>query len=176
LLKLDMERAPFELLGLELVVNGEIPGTEGIAVRFGGSIDRLDRKNGVLRILDYKTGGNPKTPADVEALFAQDSERASHVFQIFLYASILQHKKPEAAICPELLYVHKASVSDFEPGISFGSKKFKQIITSFKPFENLFNVNINNLIINLFNKEIPFTQTPVAEKCIYCDYKNLCRR
>jgi hypothetical protein len=176
LLKLDLQRAPFELLGLELVVNGEIPGTEGIPVRFGGTIDRLDRKDGVLRILDYKTGGNPKTPADVDALFAEDAERASHVFQIFLYASVLQHKKPDATICPELLYVHKAAVSDFESGISFGAKKFKQAITSFKPFEETYNFNLNNLIINLFNTQKPFTQTPITEKCSYCDYKNICRR
>lgn len=173
LLKLDRDRTPFELLGLELPVVGEL---QNLDVRIGGTIDRLDRKDGVLRILDYKTGGNPKTPVDVEALFAEDAERASHVFQIFLYASILQLQMPEADICPELLYLHKAAVSDFEPGISMGSGKIKQVITSFKPFEETFNSNINNLIINLFNPEIPFTQTSVIEKCLYCDYKNLCRR
>ena len=174
LLKLDLERAPFELLGLELVVNGEIQGTEGIAVRFGGTIDRLDKKDGVQRIVDYKTGGNPKTPADVDALFAEDADRASHVFQIFLYASILQNEAN--IVCPELLYIHKAAASNFESGIWLGSQKNKQKVTDFKPFEETFKNNLNNLIINLFNNNLPFTQTPHAEKCIYCDYKNLCRR
>jgi hypothetical protein len=174
LLKLDLERAPFELLGLELVVNGEIQGTEGIAVRFGGTIDRLDKKDGVQRIVDYKTGGNPKSPADVDALFAEDADRASHVFQIFLYASILQNETN--IVCPELLYIHKAAASNFESGISLGSLKNKQKVTEFKPFEESFENNLNNLIINLFNKNLPFIQTPHAEKCIYCDYKNLCRR
>ena len=192
LLKLDRERAPFELLGLELEVSGEIQCTnqaasigertsriqeqEGIAVRFGGTIDRLDRKDGVQRILDYKTGGSQKNPPNVESLFGDDIDRANYVFQIFLYAAILQDKNPETVYCPELLFIHKAAVPDFDCAIYVGSKKEKQKVTDFKPFEEAFKTNLNNLIINLFNSEIPFSQTPHPEKCTYCDYKNLCRR
>jgi ATP-dependent helicase/DNAse subunit B len=176
LLKIDQARAPFELLGLELGVLGEIEGQEGRPVRFGGTIDRLDRKDGILRILDYKTGGIPKTPADLASLFSDEPNRAAYVFQILLYASILQGKQPDADITPELLYIHKAAASDYVSEIAFGSQKNKQAITSFKPFETDFKAQLNNLIINLFNPELPFSQTPYPEKCAYCDYKNLCRR
>jgi len=210
LLKLDQERAPFEILGLELDVNGEmkvsnckqreiidsdtkknscanysssseecvteIQNQESITVRFGGTIDRLDRKDGVQRILDYKTGGSPKNPSNVDALFGDDVDRANYVFQIFLYAAILQDSNPDTIYCPELLFIHKAAVPDFEAAIYVGSKKEKQKVTEFKPFEETFKNNLNNLIINLFDPEIPFVQTPHAEKCSYCDYKNLCRR
>jgi len=176
LLKLDHERAPFELLGLELEVSGEIKGQEGITVRFGGTIDRLDRKGSVQRILDYKTGGSQKNPSNVEALFSEDIDRANYVFQIFLYALILQDNNPDTIYCPELLFIHKAAVPDFECGIYVGVKKEKHQITEFKPFEETFRSNLNNLILNLFNPEIPFTQTLHPEKCTYCDYKNMCRR
>jgi len=176
LLKIDQTRAPFELLGLELPVEGEAEGREGIAVRFGGTIDRLDRKDGIIRILDYKTGGNAKNPPDIASLFSDDEDRASHVFQTLLYASILQSKRPTSELCPELLYIHKAAAAEFDSGISIGTNRNKQVITSFKPFDEEFRTNINNLIINLFNPEIPFTQTPHVKKCTYCDYKNLCRR
>ncbi len=188
LLKLDKERAPFELLGLEIEVSGEIQCAnqtasseteiqqqESIAVRFGGTIDRLDRKDGIQRILDYKTGGSPKNPSNVEALFADEADRANYVFQIFLYAAILQDRHPDTVYCPELLYINKAAVTDFESGITLGSKKEKQNVTDFKPYEVPFKTNLNNLIINLFNPEIPFFQTPHPEKCAYCDYKNICR-
>lgn len=176
LLKIDQERAPFELLGLELNVTGAIEGREGTAVRFGGTIDRLDRKDGITRILDYKTGGNAKTPSEVDDLFSEEPERASHIFQIFLYSSILQGQFPEIPICPELFYVHKAAASDFDSAIVFSNNRSKLKVTEFKPFEENFKTNLNNLIINLFNPEIPFTQTPHPEKCAYCDYKKLCRR
>lgn len=215
LLKLDQDRAPFEILGLELEVSGEMnvparkqpanidsdteknqlinsiessgdfaSGTQeqecivepsGKTVRIGGTIDRLDRKDGVLRILDYKTGQSPKTFTDVDALFSDEAQRASHIFQIFLYASILQGKNPDTEICPELLYIHKAAASNFESGIPFGGKKGLKV-TEFKPFEESYRTNLIDLIINLFDPKIPFAQTPHAEKCTYCDYKNLCRR
>lgn len=176
LLKLDQERAPFELIGLELNVSVPVQPEEGLEVQVGGTIDRLDQKDGVLRILDYKTGGIPKSPADVESLFTPDAARASHVFQIFLYAYMLQSSNPEATICPELLYVHKAAATGYISGIDFGSFRDKHKITDFKPYSEAFASNLHGLIKNLFDKEIPFTQTPVVEKCSYCDYKNLCRR
>ncbi|MCX6307265.1 MAG: PD-(D/E)XK nuclease family protein, partial [Bacteroidia bacterium] len=202
LLKLDQERAPFEILGLELEVSGEmnIPsrkqpanidsdteknqrmnsiessgefasGTQeqecmeepsGKTVRIGGTIDRLDRKDGVLRILDYKTGQSPKTFTDVDALFSDEAQRASHIFQIFLYASILQGKNPDTEICPELLYIHKAAASNFESGIPFGGKK-GQKITEFKPFEDSYRTNLIDLIINLFDPKILFEQPPTSK-------------
>lgn len=176
LLKLDQARAPFEILGLELPVEGELEGPQDIAVRIGGTIDRLDKKDGVVRILDYKTGGNAKNPIDIASLFSDEEDRATNVFQTLLYTSILQRKQPEIDLYPELLYIHKAAAAEFDAGISIGSNRNKQVITSFKPFEEDFHFNINNLIINLFNPEIPFNQTPHSKKCTYCDYKNLCRR
>jgi len=174
LLKLDQERAPFELLGLELKVSGNIAVQADLQVKIGGTIDRLDRKDGILRILDYKTGGKSKNPPSIESLFTPDYERASHVFQIFLYASILQNETD--ILCPELLYIHKAAASDYTPGIGIGTFKEKQLVTDFKPFAESFQNNINDLILNLFDKNLPFTQTSVTEKCAYCDYKNMCRR
>jgi ATP-dependent exoDNAse (exonuclease V) beta subunit len=176
MLGIDQKQAPFELMGLELEVTGSLNGPGDQPVRIGGTIDRLDRKEGVLRILDYKTGGIPKSPADLEALFSDEEDRASHIFQIFLYASILQSRYPDTEIRPELLYLHKAASSDFDPVIALGSYKNKQVITSFKPLEEPFQANLNTMIINLFDPKIPFTQTPHAKKCVYCDYKNLCRR
>jgi hypothetical protein len=176
MLGIDQKHAPFELVGLELEVTGNLPGPDDQPVRIGGTIDRLDRKEGVLRILDYKTGGVPKTPADLEALFSDEEDRASHIFQIFLYASILQSRYPDTEIRPELLYLHKAASSDFDPAITLGSFKNKQAITSFMSLKEPFQANLNTMIINLFDPNIPFTQTPHAKKCVYCDYKNLCRR
>jgi hypothetical protein len=75
-----------------------------------------------------------------------------------------------------LFYVHKAAAPDFDSAIAFSQNRSKQKVTEFKPFEESFKTNLNNLIINLFNPDIPFTQTPHPEKCAYCDYKNLCRR
>ena len=44
-------------------------GQGPITLRLGGTIDRMDAKDTTLRIVDYKTGGSPKTPANIEQLF-----------------------------------------------------------------------------------------------------------
>lgn len=48
----------------------EIDTPQGkLALQIGGTIDRLDSKGDTLRIVDYKTGGTPKTPENIEQLF-----------------------------------------------------------------------------------------------------------
>lgn len=45
----------------------------------------MDSKNDTLRIVDYKTGGTPKTPENIEQLFTPADNRPSYIFQTFLY-------------------------------------------------------------------------------------------
>ena len=64
----DLQYAPFSMEAMEKGVAEDIDivTPKGmIKSRIGGIIDRIDSKEGTLRIVDYKTGGSPKTPADV---------------------------------------------------------------------------------------------------------------
>ena len=76
-----------------------------IKSRIGGIIDRMDSKDGTLRIVDYKTGGDADTPPHVESLFIPDKKRSNYVFQTFLYAAIMCRKQPTMKIAPALLYI-----------------------------------------------------------------------
>jgi hypothetical protein len=176
LLKRDQEHAPFELIGLEKKITGKMEVPDNLMVTVSGDVDRLDRKEGVVRILDYKTGGFPLSPARVESLFFPEAKRPSNIFQIFLYAWILRQKDPVQPVRPELLYIHKAAASDYSTSITFGGRKEKLEVTDFAPFEATFEENLKKLIFNLFDINEPFMQTNIVEKCMFCDYKNCCRR
>jgi hypothetical protein len=177
LLQIDQERAPFTLVGLEKTVSGEISIGENIRVGVGGVIDRLDNKDNVLRILDYKTGGKVKKAASMEALFDSEAEdRASYVFQIMLYASILQKEDTDLQISPEILYIHQALKEKYSSQVEFGSRYEITTVNTFQPFASPFQEATQKLLNDLFDKSLPFKQTDHPEKCIYCDYKNLCRR
>lgn len=63
-------------------------------LRLGGTIDRMDAKEGTLQIVDYKTGGSPKTPVNIEQLFTPSETRPNYIFQTFLYAAIMSRKQP----------------------------------------------------------------------------------
>ena len=72
LLRNDLQYAPFRMIGMEQKVTEDIQieGPKGmLSLKIGGTIDRMDSKEGTLRIVDYKTGGSPKVPANVEQLF-----------------------------------------------------------------------------------------------------------
>jgi len=177
LLQIDKERAPFELKGLEKKVSSEKILGDHIRVGIGGIIDRIDSKDHQWRILDYKTGGKEKKAASVETLFDPDTEnRANYVFQILLYASILQKENPTQSIHPEILYIHQALKENYTSNITFGYRQTKINVDLFEPFEKEFSEHLDHLLNQLFDSTKPFVQTDNPEKCIYCDYKNICRR
>ena len=53
----------------------------------------MDSKGDTLRIVDYKTGGTPKTPESIEQLFTSADNRPNYIFQTFLYAAIMCRKQ-----------------------------------------------------------------------------------
>jgi len=179
LLKLDLERTPFEMTAMEKEVSEifEAETPEGkVSLRIGGIIDRIDQKYGDIRILDYKTGGTPRNPESVEALFENSANRSSYIFQIFLYSIILKKKNPEVRIAPQILYIHKAAKDDYSPVITFGTFKQKKDVDDIGEYEAYFREKLNELLSRLFDPTRNFVQTEVLEKCTYCDYKRICRR
>lgn len=65
LLQNDLRYAPFTFIASEMEVDEpiDIQTPKGvIKSRIGGIIDRMDSKDGTLRIVDYKTGGDADTP------------------------------------------------------------------------------------------------------------------
>ena len=78
LLQNDLRYAPFTFIASEMEVDEpiDIQTPKGvIKSRIGGIIDRMDSKDGTLRIVDYKTGGDADTPPHVESLFIPDKKR-----------------------------------------------------------------------------------------------------
>ena len=68
----------------------------------------MDSKEGTLRIVDYKTGGSPKVPANIEQLFTPAEGRPNYIFQTFLYAAIMARQQA-LKVAPSLLYIHRAA-------------------------------------------------------------------
>ena len=118
LLQNDLRYAPFTFIASEMEVDEpiDIQTPKGvIKSRIGGIIDRMDSKDGTLRIVDYKTGGDADTPPHVESLFIPDKKRSNYVFQTFLYAAIMCRKQPTMKIAPALLYIHRAATETSSP-------------------------------------------------------------
>lgn len=184
LLRNDLRYAPFTFVGSEqrIFENIEICTSTGdIQSRIGGIIDRIDSKGESLRIVDYKTGGDADTPANVQSLFIPDKKRSNYVFQTFLYASIvckkLREKNDSRLVAPALLYIHRAASENYSPVIQMGEpRKPKEPVDNFAQYEGDFRENLKTLLEDIFNPDISFTQTEIEDKCAYCDFKALCKK
>lgn len=180
LLQNDLRYAPFTFIASEMEVDEpiDIQTPKGvIKSRIGGIIDRMDSKDGTLRIVDYKTGGDADTPPHVESLFIPDKKRSNYVFQTFLYAAIMCRKQPTMKIVPALLYIHRAATETYSPVIQMGeSRKPKEAVEDFSKYEKEYRERLQGLLEEIFNPEKSFTQTEIIEKCTYCDFKALCKR
>lgn len=178
LLKHDYAYAPFTFVGSEKEVYENITVHTPVGdftTRIGGFIDRLDSKDGTLRIVDYKTGGNADTPRSLESLFIRDKNRSGYIFQTFLYAAIMS-KLTQEKIAPALLYIHRAASDNYSPVIRIKEDKVVEDVNDFSKYESKFREKLQELVDEIFHPDVPFTQTDMEEKCAYCDFKAICKK
>ena len=179
LLRNDLQYTPFEMVAMEKKVSEEMTiqtGQGPFTLRLGGTIDRMDAKEGTLRIVDYKTGGSPKTPANIEQLFTPSETRPNYIFQTFLYAAIMSRKQ-SLLVAPALLYIHRAASESYSPVIEMGEPRKPKIpVNNFAFFEDEFRERLQALLEEVFDEKEAFTQTKDIKKCSYCDFKAICKR
>ncbi len=178
LLRHDLQYAPFRMEGMEQPVREtmEIDTSIGrVTLQIGGTIDRLDSKAETLRIVDYKTGGIPKTPESIGQLFTPAEGRPNYIFQTFLYAAVMCRQQP-LKVAPALLYIHRAASESYTPIIEMGPARQPKIpVNNFALYEEDFRTRLKELLEEIFDKEVPFTQTEAKRQCQWCDYRRLCQ-
>lgn len=178
LLRNDLQYAPFEMIDMEKKVWEEVTvdnAEQPFTLRLGGTIDRLDAKEGTLRVVDYKTGGAPMKPTNIEQLFTPAEKRPNYIFQTFLYAAIMC-RKTAYKVAPSLLYIHKAATDSYSPVIEMGEPRKKAPVDNFAVWDAEFREKLQQLLAEIFDKEQTFTQTEDTNKCAYCDFKAICKR
>lgn len=178
LLRQDARYAPFTIIGMENLCRKpfQINSPSGeFTINIGGYIDRFDLKDGILRIVDYKTGGNAKKINAIEELFEDSNKRATHIFQTFIYADIISDDMKQYKVAPSLLYIHRAADEDYSPIIQMGSRPAKDI-DDYTEIKEEFFTHLSELIQEIFEKEVSFSQTENRDSCGYCDFKALCKR
>ncbi len=170
-LECDRQDAPFILDALEENVKTQIELENGLTVNIGGNIDRVDIKNGVLRIIDYKTGKAQKKITNIEDLFNQEKHSDQKaVFQTSLYALIKSRTTEHSHIQPCVI-----SIRDLYGEYDINLYMNKNVIT-FDSIKENFLPELDFLLMELFNPAIPFEQTTNVKNCDYCLFRQHCQR
>ncbi|SHE74820.1 PD-(D/E)XK nuclease superfamily protein [Mariniphaga anaerophila] len=177
LLEIDLELAPFELVALEggyyttLQVN---VGEKTLQVPVGGKIDRVDRVNGKLRIIDYKTGNVESFSfKELGELFEKDKEKPrKEILQALIYCLVYVKETGKTEdIQPAIYSLRKFFDEKFSPEI-----KQDRHAVAFHQLEKEFTKQLQVLISEIFSETGRFYQTPHEKYCQYCPYNKICQR
>jgi hypothetical protein len=176
ILEYDRLQTPFEILGLEKKLYHDFPmDLHGIPVKVGlkGIIDRIDRKDGLIRIIDYKSGKDESTFMDIPGLFDRvDDKRNKAIFQTFFYALLYVRNNPECIKMPVLsgLYnVQELYNTDFDLRIKIKNGREKNALDNVLPYLEEFENHLAALILEIYDPEIPFRHRQDKDECMYCE-------
>lgn len=180
----DASTAPFRLVSLEkekkYQTTLEIQTSTGMRqVVLRGIIDRVDEWKGVIRLIDYKSGGDQKTFPDLEALFDRSLEKRNKAaMQTLFYGLIYQGTHPEntAPLKPAIFNLKEVFNDDFDPYLYQKEGRNSLEVMDYQTYDADFQGKLKELLEEMFNPEIPFNQTEVLKKCEYCPYKEICGR
>ncbi len=181
-LRMDEDRAPFEIVALEgthedgykfqwpINVNGD-----QLIINLKGIIDRIDRKDGQIRILDYKSGKDSRELKSLDSLFdATDDKRNKAAFQLLFYTLLYQHKHgDQEPVSPGLYNIREMFGDAFDTRLQL---KDHGPIEDIRPWLDSYRGKLDELLIEIFDRQTTFTQTEDLRKCQYCAYKDLCGR
>ncbi|WP_276365807.1 PD-(D/E)XK nuclease family protein [Chryseolinea sp. H1M3-3] len=176
ILDLDKAYAPFDIEileqgGLDYKVSiDQYPGTALIS----GKIDRVDRKDNLIRVIDYKTGKDKLDFTSIASLFSRDAKRNKAAFQTLLYALLYKSNTSQTSykIVPGLIN----RMNLFDKNFKFGLKVGKNFVEDVEPLLPEFSQHLKTLVEDLYNPAVPFDQTPDLELCKFCPYQRICYR
>jgi len=185
ILQVDRRYAPFEISSLEGFAKSEITinvENRSETARLKGFIDRIDKKDNVFRIVDYKTGSVGKRFPSVEVLFTEAAVKSDYkaVFQTFFYGILAKTKfKNHAQSIYPVIYDVRAMYDDqFNPNLYRKQGRDEEMVNelNFNDFLNEYEVFLSQLISEIFDVQVPFNQTENTDNCEYCSFKQICGR
>jgi hypothetical protein len=145
---------------------------ETLCVNFKGIIDRIDRVADTYRVIDYKTGTGTTDFKDIEQLFdASKNNRPHQILQVFIYALFYQSDNKDFRISPAIYYL-RSVFKDFNPSVSCQKNKIDDIAVYFPDFEEKFK----SLLAEIFDPNVPFSQTLNEKNCEWCAFGDVCGR
>ncbi|HEY0653208.1 MAG TPA: PD-(D/E)XK nuclease family protein [Chryseosolibacter sp.] len=180
IIEIDKSHTPFTIEGLEqegltFTVKLDYPPYKAVV---GGKIDRVDRKDNQVRVIDYKTGKDKLSFDSIASLFVRDSKRNKAAFQTLLYALLYRNNflTSQADGGVQLVPGLINRMNLFDEDFTFGLKIGRDQITDVSGILPEFELHLKNLFNDLFNPDQQFDQTSDLENCKLCPYTSICYR
>jgi ATP-dependent helicase/nuclease subunit B len=178
ILNYDEMEAPFSILDLEskdqISFKINVDGLERSVV-LHGIIDRVDLKNGVTRVVDYKTGKDELVYSSLSEIFDADSGKQNKALvQTLFYTYVYEQAKGITGMEPNLYLIRKMRK---EGTLFYSSESRKRVhlqVEHLAAQKQEFIVLLKSKLEELFDAALPFVHTTQADNCKYCPYLSLC--
>lgn len=187
LLKYDADIADanggIEFVSLEksyyMPMNIEIGGKQ-YKISVGGTIDRVDKCSGVVRIVDYKTGTNKIEVPSFDSIFDPEQIRNyKGALQTLIYCMTYDYEHP-GNLCIEP-YLYKTTL--FKKGESFlihtKTPKGEEPLFedgNYSAVKEQVADNVQKIVTEIFDPETPFLPTTDLNTCEHCDFSYFCNK
>ncbi|WP_372944441.1 PD-(D/E)XK nuclease family protein [Muriicola sp.] len=156
----ESKKHRIEILAVEqnVQISLDIPGLP-FPVYLKGIIDRVDKKDGMLRILDYKTGNTKKSEVEIgewgEIITDPDKTKA---FQMMSYAymfhSLNSSESFKAGIVPFRSLEKEVFLFGYPGTVGNGTSRKENVINT--QALDAFKEQLHQLLYSLFDLQIPF--------------------
>lgn len=176
--QIDKAAAPVRIISFEELLTFPLSvkcNEVDLTLLIGGRIDRIDNQNGVIRIIDYKTGEVNDSVSSVGALFNNDRNKNLDAWlQTLIYCETYLANKPDQKIIPSVYKLKKNPGSTDTDKLRIGKNL---VIDDYHDIKAEFLEYLNMTVNKIFSPDEPFTMTSDSwSKCRYCPYRTLCLR
>lgn len=184
ILEKDALYAPFTIEMLENKIIVPLELNNDVKLRLAGKIDRADRKNDSVRVIDYKTGKDEIDFESISSLFSREGKRSKSAFQTILYAWLYDKqgdldtakRSTMTSLTPGLMNRKNLFDDEFSFGHRMGKGRDKVDVNDVRSYLPEFSEQLHILLNDLYNPEVPFDQTTEEKHCTFCPYNEICRR
>ncbi len=173
ILNRDEADAPFTILSLEEKISTELAfelNGKMQQVKLFGFIDRVDERNGVTRIIDYKTGSDKLTFSEIEKLFDTDGKSINKaLIQTLIYTYAYERQSGRQGVEPSLFVVKTMA----DGNVYFRSRKSTLSDAYLEEVKPLFLAQLQQKVAEIFDLNVPFRASAVPDNYSYSIYKTL---
>ncbi|MGV8137697.1 MAG: PD-(D/E)XK nuclease family protein [Mangrovibacterium sp.] len=176
MLQNDMQFAPFSIVDLEgryeAVFRIRVNGIEQ-PIKLGGIVDRIDRTNEGIRIVDYKTGRSLtlKFKEFSEFYDREKDKRPKEIFQTLVYSEIYARHQGNIPLQPAIYKIDDFFNDEFCPGIRQNDR-----VVTYQDLAEDFVKSLQGLLEEIFSAGNLYEQTAHISHCRQCPYNSICRR
>ncbi len=177
-LRYDIKHTPFTYITSEKRFEKFYPLPSGKIAHLKGFIDRVDEYDDRTRIIDYKTGKGLLSFGSISDLFnAEMEKRPKAVMQVFFYALIYSQEYPQAVIMPSVYFVQNIFDTSFSTAVEEKlPRESPQKVVDFEKYKIEFKTELDKCLDEIFDTNVPFSQTKTGKPCDWCDFKTVCKK